>query len=49
MRINMSNFFIGTSLGIMFTVAVLFTFKENTVIYKEGYAQCMIDKENGPQ
>jgi hypothetical protein len=23
--------------------------KENTVIYKDGYAQCMVDKENGPQ
>jgi hypothetical protein len=34
---NMTNIFLGASLGIMFAVLVMFTFKENTVIYKDGY------------
>jgi hypothetical protein len=45
----MNNFVMGFSLGMMFTVAISFGLKEHTVIYNDGYAQCMVDKENGPQ
>jgi hypothetical protein len=45
----LNNFVMAFSLGVMFTVAISFGLKENTVIYKDGYAQCMVDKENGPQ
>jgi uncharacterized membrane protein len=45
---NMTNIFLGASLGIMFAVFVMFTFKENTVIYKDGYkdgiATCEVTK-----
>jgi hypothetical protein len=42
----MNYFVYGCSFGIMFTVAVVFMFKEETVIYKHGYIQCVIDKES---
>jgi hypothetical protein len=42
----MSSFLYGCSFGVMFTVAVAFMFKENTVMYKHGYIQCVIDKES---
>jgi hypothetical protein len=34
---SMTNIFLGAWLGVMFTVFVTFMFKENTVIYKDGY------------
>jgi hypothetical protein len=45
----LNNFVMAFSLGMMFTVALSFGLKENTVIYKDGYAQCMVDKQDGPQ
>jgi hypothetical protein len=42
----LKDFVVGFSLGIIFTVAISFSLKENTVIYRDGYAQCMVDKEN---
>jgi hypothetical protein len=34
------------SLGVVFTTAVIFMFKEYTVIYKDGYQQCTTDMES---
>jgi hypothetical protein len=45
----LNNFVMAFSLGMMFTVALSFGLKENTVIYKDGYAQCIVDKQDGPQ
>jgi len=42
----MNYFLYGCSFGIMFTVAVVFMFKENTVIYKDGYRQCITEMES---
>jgi hypothetical protein len=45
---NMSNVIGGFFLGVSFTVLVTFVFKENTVIYKDGYkngiATCEVTK-----
>jgi len=34
------------SLGVVFTTVVIFMFKENTVIYKDGYRQCITEMES---
>jgi len=48
---KMMNYVIGFNVGILFAVIVLFAFKESTVIYKEGYDQCIIEhsKRNNTQ
>jgi hypothetical protein len=38
----MTNLFLGFSCGVMFAVLVTFMFKENTVIYKEGFNACLV-------
>jgi hypothetical protein len=42
----MNYFLYGCSFGVMFTVAVVFMFKEETVIYKDGYQQCITEMES---